>query len=150
MYNTDPTVTTSQQLDLLDLELSHDAEDDVSRPIQQNDDQPLFNYNLDDDETTDLLGNNIDTKIDDNKARSTESMENANKNKIDASNAKCWNVEFYQSYFDIDTSDELQRLKKALIPFLSGPFLDKELGEKADLLSPSKFCANSLLLPPNI
>lgn len=134
----------AQQADLLDLELSHEPEDDVDKPVS-NDGMDLFSY---DDVTEPMLGNSIDKNIDNtndkiNKSSSTNidigyTGNNDNKtpqNNIDASNAKCWNIQYYQPYFDLDTSDELLRLRKALLPFMAGEFYDKDLDEKPDLLS---------------
>eukprot|EP00484_Ammonia_sp_Unknown_P001575 CAMPEP_0197021728 /NCGR_PEP_ID=MMETSP1384-20130603/2675_1 /TAXON_ID=29189 /ORGANISM="Ammonia sp." /LENGTH=231 /DNA_ID=CAMNT_0042449631 /DNA_START=90 /DNA_END=782 /DNA_ORIENTATION=+ len=129
----------AETVDLLDLELSH--EDDVSKPVSG--DEPLF-Y---DDPTQQLLGNNIDSsgkmssRNDSNKESTNINIGSNNLNDTPsgtqlASTAKCWNIEYYQPYFDIDTSDELQRLKKALFPFAGGEFLDKELNEKPDLYGP--------------
>mmetsp|Transcript_9875 Transcript_9875/g.15013 ORF Transcript_9875/g.15013 Transcript_9875/m.15013 type:complete len:296 (-) Transcript_9875:128-1015(-) len=137
----------AQQMDLLDLELSHDmdaADYDVSKPVS-NDGMDLFNVNYDDPTQT-LLANNIDT----NEQRETTPKESvslnlgSNKldspttpgNSIDPSNAKCWHVEYYQTYFDVDTKDELHRLRKALFPFRSGAFYDPDLNEKPDLYGP--------------
>lgn len=124
----------SEQVDLLDLELSHEAEDDVSKPVS-NDGMQLFNY---DHETQPMLG-----------TKSTESLEMGsmssmgnNLNQTPTSktgepidpNAKCWSIQYYQPWFDIDTNQELHRLKKSLLPFLASNFFDKELDEKPDLL----------------
>eukprot|EP00483_Globobulimina_turgida_P011400 UN11422 len=57
-------------------------------------------------------------------------------NDLNASNASCWHIEYYQPYFDIDTNQELQRLTKALLPFTGGEFFDPELNEKPDLYGP--------------
>ena len=130
----------AQQVDLLDLELSH--EDDVSKPVSNDD--GLFFINPD-DENQPLTGNNtMDNHVMSNNDTSINigSIGNNNlndsntpSNDIDAANAKCWNLQYYQPYFDIDTNQELYRLRKALLPFRSGEFFDKELGEKPDLLS---------------
>jgi len=126
----------SEQVDLLDLELSHEAEDDVSKPVS-NDGMQLFNY---DHETQPMLG-----------TKSTESLEMGsmssmgnNLNQTPTSktgepidpNAKCWSIQYYQPWFDIDTNQELHRLKKSLLPFLASNFFDKELDEKPDLYGP--------------
>jgi len=123
----------AEQVDLLDLELSHEADDDVSKPVS-NDGMQLFNY---DHETQPMLG-----------PKSTESLEmgsmgnnvkqtpTSSAGELDASNAKCWNIQYYQPWFDLDTNQELHRLKKALLPFLSSRFFDKELDEKPDLYGP--------------
>lgn len=141
-------ISAIQQQDLLDLELSHEPNDDVDKPVSNDDGMALFNY---DDVTEPMLGNNIDntndSKIDNNSSSTNINIgsignndnnnndKTANGNNIDPSNAKCWNIEYYQTYFDLDTSDELMRLKKALLPFMAGQFFDKDLDEKPDLLS---------------
>eukprot|EP01084_Bolivina_argentea_P124629 220852_1 len=137
-------ISAAQQTDLLDLdlELSHDY-DDVSKPVE-NDDSALFpDYQTveQDDVNENLLGSSStqqnDTKISMGSLGSTTNTKTPpNENEINPSNARCWNVEYYQTYFDIDTSQELYRLKKALFPFLSGQFYDKELNDKPDLYGP--------------
>eukprot|EP00486_Rosalina_sp_Unknown_P006429 CAMPEP_0201578098 /NCGR_PEP_ID=MMETSP0190_2-20130828/24809_1 /ASSEMBLY_ACC=CAM_ASM_000263 /TAXON_ID=37353 /ORGANISM="Rosalina sp." /LENGTH=165 /DNA_ID=CAMNT_0048010897 /DNA_START=88 /DNA_END=582 /DNA_ORIENTATION=+ len=131
----------AQQADLLDLELSHD---DVDKPVS-NDGMDLFSY---DDVTEPMLGNNIDKDNNNNNKTNNASSTNIDigytgnsdnktpQNNTDASNAKCWNVQYYQPYFDLDTSDELIRIRKALLPFLAGEFYDKDLDEKPDLYGP--------------
>ena len=122
----------AEQVDLLDLELSHEADDDVSKPVS-NDGMQLFNY---DHETQPMLG-----------TKSTESLEmgsignnlsqsptTAAGEAVDPSTAKCWSIQYYQPWFDIDTNQELHRLKKSLLPFLSANFFDKDLDEEPDLL----------------
>eukprot|EP01083_Nonionella_stella_P239197 837450_1 len=127
----------AQTADLLDLELSHEADDDVSKPVQ-NDGLALFNY---DDVTEPMLGNNIDNINDTSRINIGGSIgnnaeSNPPKDDTTSTTANCWNIQYYQPYFDIDTTQELQRLRKALLPFISGPFIDKELGEKPDLYGP--------------
>eukprot|EP01083_Nonionella_stella_P243022 847193_1 len=130
--------------DLLDLELSHDA-DDVSKPVE-NDEMGLFNYDMN-YETQPMLGNNINNKNDQrnisgNIAVNIEQKDMKNGNEKNNENnennvsANCWNIQYYQPYFDVDTNQELQRLRKALLPFMSGEFFDTELNEKPDLYGP--------------
>jgi len=125
----------SEQADLLDLELSHEADDDVSKPVS-NDGVPLFNY---DNETEPMLGSKSTDRIQSGSISVTASNQTPTSSpgeKVDASNAKCWNIQYYRPWFDLDTNQELHRLKKAMLPFVSGIFYDKELDERPDLYGP--------------
>jgi len=49
-------------------------------------------------------------------------------------NARCWELAYYQPYFDIDTNSELLRVRKALLPFHDELFFGQH--EKPDLYGP--------------
>jgi len=126
----------SEQVDLLDLELSHEAEDEMSKPVS-NDGMQLFNY---DHETQPMLGTkSTDTigsgSMGNNLNTNAQTPTTTTGEPIDP-NAKCWSIQYYRPWFDIDTNQELHRLKKSLLPFLSSNFFDKELDEKPDLYGP--------------
>ena len=133
--------TAAEQVDLLDLELSHGADADVSAPVQH-DGVPLFSY---DHETEPMLGTTGSINSPPTHTANLGSMGNGASNPSSSSksptvaeaaaNAKCWHVQYYQPWFDLDTAQELQRLRKALLPFTAKIFFDKELDEKPDLLS---------------
>jgi len=82
---------------------------------------------------------NVDNQLSGNNAISSSSNfssnntnENNTKNNKDA--ARCWELAYYQPYFDIDTSNELLRVRKALFPFTDEPFFKQH--DKPDLYGP--------------
>ena len=62
----------------------------------------------------------------------SEASQNYGTNASNTKSIKCWQIEYYQPYFNVDTISLLQRLKRSLLPLQ--PFLDKELNEEPDLL----------------
>ena len=60
------------------------------------------------------------------------STSNTKANNENTVSAKCWQIEYYRPYFDVDTTSLLSRLKKSMIP--TSTFLDKEMNEQPDLL----------------
>lgn len=74
----------------------------------------------------------VNASINQNNKSTNNSTPNKTTNNQNTNSAKCWQIDYYRPYFDVDTSSLLTRLKRSMIP--TSQFLDSEMNEKADLL----------------
>lgn len=148
------TTTTENEDVLLDLELSHDIPlDEVSKPIQTHEQLfPQFqNLTVDHDDVNEqliikknnnIIGNNNNKNNNDNINDTSISGNNDNQNanllssNENYKNAKCWQLQYYQPYFDIDTYNLLLRLRSPFLILGKKKIFDIESNEKSDLYGP--------------
>ena len=124
--------TEQEQIDLITSMTMNINMDDVDRPVETTND--FVDLHDMDDPNSPILGQTM-------KKSNNNNQNNNNNNSNDNNNqgflTKCFKIESYQAYFDIDTKSELNRIRKALVPFgYNNKFIDDDINEKPDLYGP--------------
>jgi len=102
---------------------------------------PMVRSAYDDDEQMSMLPSDAlqhdSGRISSNPNVNNNSISSGNNNKENNANNKpprCWELAYYQPYFDVDTTSELLRIRKALLPCGKEPLFGEN--EKPDLYGP--------------
>ncbi|XP_012281321.1 protein YIPF1 [Orussus abietinus] len=51
-----------------------------------------------------------------------------------------WTIEYYKKFFDVDTNDVVERIKRSMAPHISGNYLETHIRPRPDLYGPFWIC----------